>query len=119
MRAKLNAGHVIIPDAPLLSRRHIVKACRRQLKRDSHPRLHMTALIVLTAGVGWSASSVLLALGMEAMWLRYPVALGIAYSAFLFFLWVWLRRTISMFPTSSLTASGMPANHAVGARALS
>ena len=92
MRAKLNAGHVITPDALLLSRRHIVKACRRQLKRDSHPRLHMTAMIVLTAGVAWIASSVLLALGMEAMWLRYPVALGIAYSAFLFFLWVWLRR---------------------------
>ena len=106
MRAKLNAGHVITPDALLLSRRHIVKACRRQLKRDSHPRLHMTAMIVLTAGVAWIASSVLLALGMEAMWLRYPVSLGIAYGAFLFFLWLWLRRNDLDVPDVSIDGIG-------------
>ena len=38
----------------------------------------MSVLIVLKAGVGWLASSILLAAGMDAMWLRYPVALVIA-----------------------------------------
>jgi len=106
MRAKLNAGHVITPDAPLLSRRHIVEACHRQLERDSYPRLHMTALIVLTAGVGWLASTVLFAFGMESMWLRYPVSLGIAYSAFLFFLWLWLRRHDLDVPDVSIDGIG-------------
>ena len=92
MRDKLTAAHLATRDAPLLSRRHVVEACHRQIERHGYPRLVMTLLMVLTAGAGWLASSVLLASGMETMWVRYPVALAIAYGAFLFLLWLWLRR---------------------------
>lgn len=106
MRAKLIAGHVVAPNAPLLSRRDVVEACHRQLERNSYPRLHMTILVMVTAGVGWLSSTVLLASGMESMWLRYPVAVAIGYGAFLFFLWLWLRRKDLDVPDVSVDFAG-------------
>jgi len=51
----------------------------------------MSLIIILTAGVGFLSSAFLLHSGMTVMWQRYPLSVAIAYAAFLFFLWCWLR----------------------------
>lgn len=58
--------------------------------RKSHPRLHASLILLLTGLAGFLASFVLLRLGIDAMWLRYPVAILIAYGVFLILLRVWL-----------------------------
>ncbi|GAB2518316.1 hypothetical protein [Lysobacter humi (ex Lee et al. 2017)] len=63
---------------------------RRRLERDSLPRLQMSAIVLLTAAVGLLASWMLHAAGMDAMWLRYPLAAALAYVAFLVQLRLWL-----------------------------
>lgn len=92
MRGRLPGGHDIHPDAPLVSRWQVVETCRRELEQESCPRLHMALLMLLTAGIGWLASAMLLAAGMQAMWMRYPAAFAIAYAGFLALLWLWLHR---------------------------
>ena len=51
----------------------------------------MTLLVSLTGGAGLLASFVMLHAGVHSMALRYPLALTIAYAAFLLLLWLWLR----------------------------
>lgn len=75
----------------LFNRRREVERAQRLLLRLHSPRLQMSLIVALTAGVGFLSSVVLLAVGMTAMWQRYPLAVAIAYAAFLFFLWCWLR----------------------------
>lgn len=60
--------------------------------RVSVPRLQMSLLVLLTAATGFLASVVLSAAGMEALWLRYPVCVLIAYGAFLGLVWIWRRH---------------------------
>ena len=63
-----------------------------RLNRDGYPRLQMSLLVALTGGAGLLASFLLLhSAGVGAMHLRYPAAVGCAYLAFLFLLWLWLR----------------------------
>ena len=59
--------------------------------RESYPRLQMTLIVALTAGVGLLSSFALLHLGVRSMAIRYPLALVVAYFFFLFFIWLWLR----------------------------
>jgi len=65
---------------------------QRRLERVSYPRLQMTLIVALTAGSGLLASFLLLDAGVDAMALRYPLAVAIAYAAFLLLLWAWLRQ---------------------------
>jgi hypothetical protein len=51
----------------------------------------MALIVALTAAIGFLASFVLMHAGVDALWLRYPLAVAIAYVAFLFMLWCWLR----------------------------
>jgi len=64
---------------------------QRQLEQETYPRLQMGLIVALTGVAGWLLSALLLALGMDQMALRYPVALGGAYLVFLGLLWLWLR----------------------------
>lgn len=49
-------------------------------------------MIVLATGfAGFLASYVMLRIGVESMALRYPLAVAVAYVAFLGLLWCWLR----------------------------
>ena len=66
---------------------------RLQIERDSFPRVQMFFLVTLTGAAGFLVSFVLLHAGVDAMWLRYPAAVGMAYLAFLFLLWLWLRTS--------------------------
>lgn len=60
--------------------------------RVSVPRLQMSLLVLLTAATGFLASVALSAAGMQALWLRYPVCVLIAYGAFLGLVWIWRRH---------------------------
>lgn len=61
------------------------------LERDSYPRLQMSLLVAITGGAGFLASYLLLRVGLTEIWLRYVVAIGIAYLVFLGLLWLWMR----------------------------
>jgi hypothetical protein len=51
----------------------------------------MAAIVSATGLVGLLASAWLRAVGLHSMWIRYGVAVGIAYGAFMFFVWLWLQ----------------------------
>ena len=55
----------------------------------------MMAIMILTWTAWFLCSAGLLWLGLDSMALRYPLAVGIAYLAFLGMLWAWLRVMIS------------------------
>lgn len=73
------------------SRRSEIARLQRLIERAHSPRLSMMLIGALTAAVGFLASVVLLHAGVGSLGLRYPMATAIAYAAFLFFLWYWLR----------------------------
>ncbi|HEX8612930.1 MAG TPA: hypothetical protein VF800_16715 [Telluria sp.] len=76
---------------PIPQRERDIARLRGKLERDSYPRLQMLLLVTLTGAAGFLASFLLLAAGLQSMWLRYPASIGIAYLIFLFLLWLWLR----------------------------
>lgn len=78
-----------------ISRLREVGRLRRKLEWDGFPRLQMTLIVTITGGVGFLASYALLNLGLPEMWVRYLCAVAIAYLAFLFLLWLWLRTSAS------------------------
>ncbi len=76
---------------PLIQRHHLVARMRANLERQGFPRLQMMLLVNLTGAVGFLVSYTLLGMGLTQMWLRYLLAFGFAYLAFLGLLWLWLR----------------------------
>lgn len=50
----------------------------------------MTLIVTATGLAGFLASFTMLHLGLEKMWLRYPLAVGISYGVFLLLLRVWI-----------------------------
>lgn len=71
----------------------------------------MAVIVGLTGGVGFLASFSMLHHGVVSMASRYPAAVGIAYLAFLLFLWLWLRwsaRDYVDFP--DVSGLGTPTN---------
>jgi len=67
-----------------------VARLRGLLERAHSPRLHMVLIVSLTGAAGFLASATLRTLGVDALWLRYLLAVAIAYGAFLVLLWAWL-----------------------------
>lgn len=74
-----------------ITRAIAVHAIRARLLRDSFPRIQMFILVSLTGLAGFGASAGMLAAGVDAMALRYTLAMGVAYIVFLLLLWTWLR----------------------------
>ncbi|MBA2341534.1 MAG: hypothetical protein H0V88_14195, partial [Pyrinomonadaceae bacterium] len=54
------------------------------------PRLQVSLILLLTGLSGFLISYSLLHLGVSWMWLRYPVAIMVAYCVFLLLLRLWL-----------------------------
>lgn len=79
----------------LPARHQAIARMRQQLERDGWPRLQMMLLVAITSGAGFVASWSLLQGGVGDMWLRYPLALCLAYAVFLLLLWAWLRTRAS------------------------
>ena len=67
-----------------------IESLKRRLQRKSYPRLHASIILLLTGLAGFLVSFVLLRAGVTAMWLRYPVAIIVAYGVFLILLRAWL-----------------------------
>jgi len=76
-----------------LTRAIAVQRMRTRLLRESFPRLQMSILVSLTGLAGFGASAGMLVAGLETMALRYLLAMGVAYIAFLSLLWLWLRTS--------------------------
>ncbi len=95
-------------DEPADRRRRRLERIHALLGRAGWPRLTMTAIVILT-WAAWFLSSVgLLRLGVDSMALRYPLAVGIAYLAFLGMLWAWLRVMISGRARAEALADASP-----------
>jgi hypothetical protein len=75
----------------IAQRERDIARMRGRLERDSYPRLQMLLLVALTGAAGFLASVLLHSAGLQAMWLRYPAAIAVAYLVLLFLLWLWLR----------------------------
>ena len=60
------------------------------LERKFFLRLHMTLILCATFGSGLLATKILLAIGVNALALRYALAVLAAYLAFLFLIRLWL-----------------------------
>lgn len=67
---------------------------KQRLLRKSMPRLIVTVILSMTVVSAFLTSFVLLWFGVMEMWLRYPIAILVAYFSFLLLLgvWLWLRR---------------------------
>ncbi|NIA00493.1 hypothetical protein [Massilia sp. CCM 8734] len=91
---------------PVPQRERDIARLRGKLERDSYPRLQMLLLVTLTGAAGFLASFLLLAAGMQSMWLRYPASIAVAYLVFLLLLWLWLRWPGGDAVLPDLTPSG-------------
>jgi hypothetical protein len=74
----------------LFNRRKQLKKFQESINRDSYPRLEMILLVSLTGFAGFLTSYGLLMLGLDTIWVRYLISVGIAYVVFLALLGVWL-----------------------------
>lgn len=54
-------------------------------------RFHVALILAACFAVGLGATKLLLMAGVDTMWVRYAVALGLAYGAFLLGVRIWLR----------------------------
>jgi hypothetical protein len=67
------------------------------------PRILVSLILSLTALAGFLTSFSLLHLGVTLMWLRYPLAISVAYCVFLLLLALWLwsqRRGVDIDPSA-------------------
>lgn len=64
---------------------------RQHLRERGWPRLQMALIVALTGAAGFLASHLLRLAGIDAMLLRYPIAVLLAYGVFLLLMWIWIR----------------------------
>lgn len=79
---------------------------RQWLERRRHPRLAVGLIAVLTGAAALATSVLLLRAGVEAMVVRYPVAVMAAWLVCVILLWVWLRREHRDGDVPDLSGSG-------------
>ncbi len=82
-----------------------VQVLKQRLLKYSNPRIHVSIIVLLTALAGFVTSFTLLHIGVRLMWVRYPIAIVVAYFVFLLLLalWLWLQRR-----TFDLNLDGLP-----------
>lgn len=65
---------------------------KRYLVQRFYTRFHMSLILMSSGLAAMLGNWVLLhAIGVSAMWVRYPLAVGLSYGAFLCGIWLWLR----------------------------
>ena len=74
-----------------MGREEAVRRSLVHLERFGWPRVQMSLIVAFTGLAGFGASIVLRAVGVVEMWQRYPLAVGVAFVAFLLQLWLWMR----------------------------
>ena len=96
------------------ARERRIEIIRRRLIRKGIPRIQVSLILSLTALAGFLTSFSLLHLGVPWMWLRYPIAILIAYCVFLLLLalWLWLqRRSLDIDPSGLDFIPSGPSGH--------
>jgi len=82
----------------VLSNWRSVRLWETQVERDLHRRhalrVHGIAIGTLTLLVMWAASALLMRAGVDALAVRYAVALGVGYLAYLGILRLWAQRLL-------------------------
>ena len=73
------------------ARRMALRALRVYFAEKRWSRLAMGFILLLTGVAGAAASWGMLQLGLDKMWARYPLAVLIAWAAFLLFVWLWMQ----------------------------
>ncbi|HEV3410635.1 MAG TPA: hypothetical protein VG095_10090 [Chthoniobacterales bacterium] len=66
-------------------------ALRGYFRRRSFPRLTLSLLLAITGGFGFLVSDGMLRLGVEHMWVRYPIAVLASYAFLLGLIRVWVE----------------------------
>jgi heme/copper-type cytochrome/quinol oxidase subunit 4 len=74
-----------------MQRQRDINRMGERLLHHGYPRLEMAFLVLVTGLAGFIASFALLHAGVQAMMLRYPLAVGFAFIALLLQLWLWLK----------------------------
>lgn len=64
---------------------------KRYLVQRFYTRFHMSLILSSSALAAMLVNWLLLHGGVHAMWMRYPVAVGVAYLTFLAGVWLWLQ----------------------------
>lgn len=64
---------------------------KRYLVQRFYTRFHMSLILTSSALAAMLANWLMLGGGMHAMWMRYPVAVSVAYLVFLVGVWLWLQ----------------------------
>ena len=96
------------------ARERRIEIIRRRLLRKSTPRIQVSLILSLTGLAGFLTSFSLLHSGVPWMWLRYPIAILIAYCFFLVLLALWLRlqrRSLDVDPSASDFIPSGPSGH--------
>ena len=79
-----------MPDAEPVEEARAVERLRAYLQRRGSPRVQMTVIVAATGAAGFLVSFALLHLGLRTMWLRYTLAIALAYGVFLLLVGAWL-----------------------------
>lgn len=74
---------------------------KRYLVQRFYTRFHMSLILSSSGLSAMLANWLLLHGGMDAMWLRYPFAIGVSYLTFLSGVWLWLRYVGLCQPATS------------------
>lgn len=77
-----------------MERQTLLERIKTRLNKLHHPRWLMSGMLILTGAVGFLSSVLLVRLGLEAMAIRYPIAILVAYLAFLMMVWLWVQRQL-------------------------
>ena len=89
---------------PYFNLRREVSITANRIERDEWPRLEMALIVSLVGATGFLTTVALLHLGVSHMWLRYAIAVSLAYGVFLGLLWCWLH--IRWFDLGNLSMPG-------------
>lgn len=75
-------------------RKKEINSVKKYLLWSSFPRVQVAFIVALTAICGFLTSFLFLKLGFSSMALRYPIAIFVAYCAFLIILkiWLWIQK---------------------------
>ncbi|TFZ44713.1 hypothetical protein E5C33_13845 [Stenotrophomonas maltophilia] len=96
---------------PVSRSSELVRA-RQHLQERGWPRLQMALIVALTGAAGFLASHLLRLAGVDAMLLRYPMAVLLAYGVFLLLMWIWIRwRRDVLDGLSPDVGGGSPSPH--------
>ena len=86
-------------------RERLINRVKTRLLAHGNPRLQMFLILLFTGVAGFAASALLHWLGLVNMALRYPLAVALAYLAFIGMVGIWLMGSRPRTPARSSTVS--------------